>query len=238
MSELDGFKAAAAHAALEHVEPGSVVGLGSGSTAAFLIEELGRRILHGELRGITAVPSSLRTDRAARDAGIPLVELGAGGVDVAIDGMDEVTDDLDATKGLGGSLAREKVVAASARLFILVADHTKRVAALGERAPVPVEVLGFGHRYTAARLAELGCQPTLRRVGGELFVTDNGNPILDCTVPAGFDPRGFAAAVERMPGVVAHGLFLGIASYAYLAGADGVVTLRRASEPGASAATR
>jgi ribose 5-phosphate isomerase A len=227
MSELEHFKALAAHAALAHVRPGSVVGLGTGSTAAFVIEELGRRLREGELRGITAVPTSLATDRAARDAGIPLVELGREGVDVAIDGMDEVTPGLDAIKGLGGSLAREKVVAAAAREFVLAADHTKGVSVLGERAPVPVEVLPFGHRRTAALLEELGCEATLRRTGGELYVTDNGNPVLDCAVPAGFDAHAFAAAVDRLPGVVAHGLFLGMASIAYLGGPDGVVTITR-----------
>jgi ribose 5-phosphate isomerase A len=232
MSELETFKAAAAHAALAHVEPGAVVGLGTGSTAAYVIAEIGRRVREGELRGITAVPSSLATERAARDAGIPLVELGPDGVDVAIDGMDEVTDDLDAIKGLGGALAREKILAASARLFILAGDHTKRVGALGERAPVPVEVLPFGHRRTSAMLAELGCRPTLRRKNGELLVTDNGNPVLDCALEAGFDARAFAAAAQSVPGVVAHGLFLGMARIAYVAGPDGVVTMTRPPSAG------
>jgi ribose 5-phosphate isomerase A len=235
MSELEHFKAVAANAALAHVESGCVVGLGTGSTAAFVILELGRRVREGELRNITAVPTSLATDRAARDAGIPLVELGPRGVDVAIDGMDEITASLDAIKGLGGSLAREKVVAEAARTFILVADHTKRVTVLGERAPVPVEVLPFGRRRTAALLEALGCRATLRRTNGELYVTDNGNPVLDCAVEAGFDAHAFAAGADRIPGVVGHGLFLGMATIAYLAGPDGVVTISGEGESGGPA---
>ncbi|MBA2667090.1 MAG: ribose-5-phosphate isomerase RpiA [Trueperaceae bacterium] len=227
MSELEGFKAEAAGAALEHVRSGTIVGLGTGSTAAYVIAELGRRLREGTLLDVRAVPTSLATQRAAAAAGIPLVDLPSDGVDVAIDGMDEVTDALDAIKGLGGALTREKIVAAAARWFVLVGDHTKRVEALGTRSPVPVEVLGFGLRRTMARLADLGAAPELRLHAGTAYVSDNGHQIVDCTLAAGFDARAFASAAREIPGVVEHGLFLAMAHFAYVSGPDGVDRIER-----------
>jgi ribose 5-phosphate isomerase A len=227
MSHLDRFKAAAARSAVEHVHSGMAVGLGSGSTAAFVIADLGRRVAAGELEDVRGVPTSIATEHAARAAGLSLIELDAEGVDVAIDGVDEVTDGLDAIKGLGGALLREKVVAAAARTFVLVGDHTKRVRALGTRAPVPVEVLPFGWRRTAAALEDLGYRPRLRERDGSAARTDNGHVLLDCAVGAGFDARAFAEAVEGLPGVLGHGLFLGMAAVAYIAGRDGVERLER-----------
>ncbi len=141
--------------------------------------------------------------------------------------MDEVDDALDAVKGLGGALLREKVVAEAARRFVLIGDASKRVTRLGERGPVPVEVLAFGLRHTAARLEALGLEPRLR--GGEAAParSDNGHPILDCAGADRTDPAELAAALDRVPGVVGHGLFLGVADAAYLAGADGVAFRER-----------
>jgi len=232
VDELDGYKAEAARAAVAHVRPHTVVGLGSGSTAAFVVGEIGRRLREGTLRDVRGVPTSLRTEQAAMGAGIPLVDLPPDGVDVAIDGMDEVDAALGAVKGLGGALAREKIVAAAAREFILVGDHTKRVQRLGERAPVPVEVLEFGIDRTAARLAALGCRPVRRERGGGAYRTDNGHPVLDCTLAETTDAAAFAAAVDSLPGVVAHGLFLGMAAVAYVAGPGGVAVLRAQPEAG------
>jgi ribose 5-phosphate isomerase A len=225
MTDPDELKRAAAAAAVALVRSDSVLGLGSGSTAAFVIEEVGRRLRHGQLERVLGVPTSLATERAARDAGIPLVELPADGVALAIDGMDEVAPGLDAIKGLGGAMVREKVVAASAQRFVLVGDDTKRVRRLGERAPVPVEVLPFGWRRTEALLTELGARPTLRRSGSEPYVSDNGNLVMDCRLEPGFDAPAFAAAVDALPGVVGHGLFLGIATLAFVAGPGGVERL-------------
>jgi ribose 5-phosphate isomerase A len=225
MSVLDDYKRQAALAALVHVRSGMRVGLGSGSTASHMVRELGRRLAAGELRGVRGVPTSGRTENLAREVGVPLVELGADGVDVAIDGMDEVDPRLDAIKGLGGALVREKIVAAAARVFVLIGDAGKPVARLGERAPVPVEVLAFGWRRTEARLRDLGADPQLRVRNGTTFATDNGNLVLDCSLPAAFDAaavRRFAAAVDGVPGVLGHGLFLGLASRVYLAGPEGV----------------
>ena len=234
MIDVERWKARAAHAALDHVRSGMTVGLGTGSTALHMVRELGRRLATHELQGVRGVATSVATERLAREAKVPLVDLPADGVDVAIDGMDEVTTNLAAIKGLGGALTREKIVAAAARRFLLIGDRTKRVVFLGDRAPVPVEVIAFGWRRTAERLRELGADPVLRTEHGEPVVTDNGQLVVDCHVRGGFDAAAFAAAVDVLPGVVAHGLFLGMAERAFLAGSEGVEELvapGRATEP-------
>lgn len=224
----DERKAAAAEAACGEVESGMLLGLGSGSTSHAFLLALGRRLEAGELQDVRGVPTSRATETTARRLGIPLVDLPPGGVDLAIDGMDEVDPALDAIKGLGGALLREKVVAESARRFVLIGDDGKRVERLGERSPLPVEVLAFGVARTADRLRALGLEPRLR--GGELepFLSDNGHPILDCAVPAGLDAPRLACEVERVPGVLGHGLFLGMAHAAYLADDGGARRLERA----------
>jgi len=228
MTEIDRLKQRVAIAAAVRVRSGMLVGLGTGSTAAHLVRELGRRLAHGELRGVRGVPTSLATAALANEVGIPLVELPAEGVDVTIDGMDEVDGRLDCIKGLGGALTREKIVAAASREFVLIGDHGKRVTTLGERTPVPVEVLAFGVERTAARLRELGATPRLRLADGGPKVTDNGHRIVDCHLPAGTSAeavRAFAAAADAVPGVVSHGLFLGLTHCVFLAGPDGVEEL-------------
>lgn len=224
----DERKTAAAEAACGEVESGMTLGLGSGSTADAFLRSLGRRLEAGEVADVRGVPTSRATEKAARDLGIPLVDLPAGGVDLAVDGMDEVDAALDAIKGLGGALLREKVVAESARRFVLIGDDGKRVERLGARSPLPVEVLAFGVARTAERLRDLGLAPRLR--GGELepFLSDNGHPILDCTLPPGLDAARLACDLERVPGVLGHGLFLDLAQAAYVAGASGVERLERA----------
>ena len=225
MSEAD--KKAAALRAVDHVASGMVVGLGSGSTASYVIEAIGLRLRQGALSGVIGVPTSEATAALARDHGIPLVDLKAEGVVVAIDGMDEVTPNLDAVKGLGGALTREKIVAASADTFILVGDGSKRVARLGERAPVPVEVIPFGWHRTRSQLATLGTEPTLRLRDGDPVRSDNGNYIIDCGISPSDDPNRLASALSMLPGVVDHGLFLGMADLAYVADGGQVRVLRR-----------
>jgi ribose 5-phosphate isomerase A len=220
-------KRAAAAAALAEVRPGMLLGLGSGSTAEAFLEGLGERLRAGELAGVRGVPTSRATERTARRLGIPLVDLPADGVDLAVDGMDEVTAALDAVKGLGGALLREKVVAEAARRFVLIGGDDKRVARLGARAPLPVEVLGFGVARTAGRLQALGLAPRLRGGATEPFLTDNGHPILDCVLPEDVDTRGLQARLAAVPGVLGDGLFLGMADAAYLAGDGGVERLGR-----------
>jgi ribose 5-phosphate isomerase A len=222
-------KRAAASAALSEVRPGMRLGLGSGSTAEAFLEALGERLRAGELSDVRGVPTSRATERIARRLGIPLLDLPADGVDLAVDGMDEVTPSLDALKGLGGALLREKVVAEAARRFVLIGGDDKRVERLGARAPLPVEVLGFGVARTAERLRALGLAPRLRGGATEPFLSDNGQPILDCVLPEDADPRALQARLADVPGVLGDGLFLGMADVAYLAGEGGVERVERAA---------
>ena len=223
----EGLKRAAALAALDLVESGSTVGLGTGSTARYLIEELAARLARAELRDVQAVATSRASETLARSCGIPLVELSAAGVELAIDGMDEVDAGLRAIKGLGGALTREKIVASAARRFVLIGDAGKRVQRLAEKTPVPVEVLDFGRDRTGRLLENLGLEPRLRLAGGEPYMSDNGNPVLDCQVTGAPDLESLASEIKALPGVVEHGLFLHQASIAFIAAEDGVEELRR-----------
>lgn len=225
----DARKRAAARAALREVRSGMLLGLGTGSTAHVFLLELAQALRDGALRDIRGVATSRATERTSRELAIPLADLPAGGVDLAIDGMDEVDPDLDAIKGLGGALLREKVVAESAARFVLIGDDGKAVRRLGERAPVPVEVLAFGVQRTAARIASLGLDPRVRGGPTEPLLTDNGNPVLDAAVPEGHDPYELARELDAIPGVMGHGLFLGLASVTYLADENGVERRERSS---------
>jgi ribose 5-phosphate isomerase A len=227
VSANDAAKRAAAEAAAALVEDGMRVGLGSGSTVRHLVLALGARVREG-LR-IVAVPSSEATAALAREQGIPLVELDAA-LDLDIDGADEVeTGTLRLIKGLGGALLREKIVAEASRRFVVVADTAKVVTVLGEKAPLPVEVVRFGHAATARRLAELGGAPVLRPgPDGAPFVTDGGNLIYDC---AGFapirDPFTLQRQVRAIAGAVETGLFIDRAEQAIIGAADGSVSVMR-----------
>ena len=225
MADLEAQKEQAALKALEHIKSGMTVGLGTGSTAKYFIQALGQKLQAGELRDIVAVATSEATAAMAQDLGVPLQELDAEGVEVAIDGMDEVTLTLDAIKGLGGALAREKVVAMRAERFILIGDESKRVEYLGEKAPVPVEVLPFGWRAAQADLEKLGCKVVLRKKSGQVVLSDNGNVLLDCHFSEPFDATQIAVSMSIIPGVLDHGLFLGVAKLAYVATSEGVTEL-------------
>jgi ribose 5-phosphate isomerase A len=199
------------------------VGLGTGSTAYWLVERLGRRVREEGLR-VRCVPTSRRTEEQARRLGIPLVTLGeAGALDVAIDGADEIGPGLALIKGGGGALLREKLVASAARRFVVIADRSKRVAVLG-RFPLPVEVVQFGWELTARRVAAVaGVEPVLRvRGDGETFVSDNGNFIIDCRCGAIPDPARMERELKSLTGVVESGLFVRLAHTAVVATDAGV----------------
>jgi ribose 5-phosphate isomerase A len=208
-------KRAAARRALELVEPGMVLGIGTGSTARFFIEGLrGMRV--------RAVATSRQSAELARAAGVELVDDPRGRLDLAVDGADEIDPELRLIKGHGGALLREKLVAIAARQFVVIADESKLVPRLG-RTYLPVEVAPFLWRHTAERLAALTPDWALR--GGEEAPhrTDNGNLVVDLTFEAGIErPEELAARLKALTGVVEHGLFLGLASRAIVATAAGV----------------
>src|SRR5579883_512542 len=220
------YKKMVGEAAAQLVEDGMVVGLGSGTTVAFLVRALAER-LRGGLRIAGAVPTSLETARLASSLGIPLVTLETNPtLDLDIDGADEIDPQLNLIKGGGGALLREKVVAAAARRFVVISDSSKLVPRLGVHFALPVEVVPFALSPVRRQLEALGAsaQPRLRE--GQLYVTDNQNYILDCRFPAGIaDPASLQARIRAVVGVVEHGLFLGMARQALIAGPNGLITL-------------
>ena len=220
--QQDNWKKLAADSAVTQVTSGMIVGLGTGTTGEFVLLALARRIQEG-LR-ITGVPTSERTAGRAEELGIPLAEL-AGPIDMDIDGADEVRrDKLHLIKGRGGALLREKIVAQASTRFLVVVDHTKLVDRLGA-ARVPVEVIPFGWQATARRLKDLGAKPERRD-----FVTDNGNYILDCDFGFMERPESLASDLDRIVGVVEHGLFIGLATEVHVGGASGVQVLRQLAQ--------
>jgi ribose 5-phosphate isomerase A len=197
--------------AARRVTSGMTVGLGTGSTAAFVVDEIGRRVREGELRGIIGIPTSVATQRRAEALGIPLGTLEDHPVvDLTIDGADEVDPQGQLIKGLGGALLREKMVATASRRMVIVVDPSKLVDRLGTRAPLPVEIVTFAAGAHAAVIRALGAEPELRRTpAGDPFRTDEGHFILDCRFPAGIDdPHAVQLALRARPGVVETGLFL------------------------------
>jgi ribose 5-phosphate isomerase A len=217
LADIEAQKKAAAERALEMVTPDTLLGLGTGSTARYFIEELGARVRDGF--PIQAVVTSEESRRLAESVNIPLVDHLDRGLDLAVDGADEIDPDLNCVKGRGGALLREKIVAHASRRFVLIADESKLVTRLG-RAPVPIEVLPFLWGVTGRAIEALGGRPHLRVVNGQPFTTDNGNLILDTS----FDnvDRQLASALEGIPGVLAHGLFFGLAHEAVIGNPEGV----------------
>jgi ribose 5-phosphate isomerase A len=206
----DRAKQLAAERAIEQVLDGQVVGLGTGSTAKFAIEGLGRRVREG--LSITGVPTSIATERLAAKLGIPLIALNdAVYIDVSFDGADEVDPDFNMIKGGGGALTREKLVALATKRRVFLVDETKLVSKLGQSRLIPVEVLAVAWALSARRLKELGGEATLREEAGTPFVTDNGNYILDCAFGSLEDPASLEKNIKLLPGVVECGLFIGIA---------------------------
>jgi ribose 5-phosphate isomerase A len=197
--------------ALELVTDGSWLGLGSGHAAQAFVKALGERVRSGRLR-VSAVPTSEETVRLARQEGIPLATLAQAGVlDLTVDGADEVDPNLDLIKGYGRALVREKIVAASSRRLVILVGEEKLVQRLGSRGKLPVEVTPFALPLCERRLAKLGCQPVPCVHGDGLFVTDNGNHILDCRIDPIADAARLEMDIRAIPGVVGTGLFLGMA---------------------------
>ena len=223
----DDLKEAAAEKALELVQEGMLLGLGTGSTSRLFVEGVGRLVASGmKVRG---VPTSRATAELAASLGIPIVTELVGQIDLAVDGADEVDPALNLIKGRGGALFREKLVAAASKRFVVVVDESKLVKQLGAGV-LPVEVLPFLWRSTAERLTALGLSLVIR--GGEEtpYVTDNGNVILDVTVAEGIkNPAELALELKQVTGVVEHGLFVGMTDTVIVAGPDGPKAIGRSS---------
>jgi ribose 5-phosphate isomerase A len=219
-------KEMAARKAVEHVRDGMVVGLGSGSTASIAIKLLGEKV--GQGWKITGVPTSRESEELGRSVGIAIGELkDYPEVDVTIDGADEVDPNLDLIKGLGGALVREKIVASATKMEVITVDDSKLVSYLGQKAPLPVEIVKFASESTMRRLEKFGCAPKLREKNGIAFITDNGNLIADCRFPRIDDPKRMEREINLVAGVVDNGLFVGLAHKVVVASKEGVRTIDR-----------
>lgn len=225
------YKEQASEAAVKLIKSGMNVGLGTGSTADYFLIGLAREIKNGNLKNIRGVPTSVNSHKRAIELGIPLMTLDEiDELDVTVDGADEVTDDLDLIKGMGGALLREKMVAQKTKTFIIVADAGKRVGTMGTKSPLPVEVTQWSHQTHMKFLESLGCVPVLRtNADGSPFVTDCGNYIFNCDFrPNGFDdPAKLQWRIKTHAGVIDTGLFLGMAATALIAGDNGVTRMDR-----------
>ena len=219
----------AALEAVKHVQDGFIVGLGSGSTAAYVIQEIGEKIRLEGLR-ISGVPTSHQAMMLAVHCGVPLTTLNEHPqLDLAIDGADQIDRDLNLIKGGGGALTREKIVASAANLFVIVADETKTVEKLGTNHTIPIEVLPFALPTVMAKLRELKGKPVLREGGGKVgpLVTDNGNFVVDVDFGPVDDVKKLDLQLKLIPGVIETGLFVGMADVVYLGKPDGFEKLVR-----------
>jgi ribose 5-phosphate isomerase A len=227
MADLERMKQLACQRAAQEVQDGMVLGLGTGSTVYYFLQELGRMVREGI--HVTGVPTSIRTAELATQLAIPLTTLDdQPHLDLAVDGADEVDANLNLVKGAGGALLREKIIAASADRFVVVVDDGKVVTQLGERYPLPVEVVPFGHNPAIRALEGLGARVTLRRgTDGQTWVSDNGNYILDCHFGPMPDPVALQKELLAIPAVVDSGLFLHMTEMAIVGQADGVRLLQR-----------
>jgi ribose 5-phosphate isomerase A len=219
-------KRLAAHASLEFVHDGNVVGLGSGSTANYAIRQLGERVRSG--LKIVGIPASFRTRDLATEQGIPLATLDDyQEIDVTIDGADEVSPSLDLIKGGGGALLMEKIVASASKQFVVIADHTKQVSVLGH-APVPVEVISQAQAVLAKKFTAMGALVQLRQYTfGNPYITEEGHQILDCLFNEIENPAELGKKLDSMAGVVEHGLVIGMANVVLVAKGIEVTALRR-----------
>lgn len=223
------YKQKAAEAAVQFVQSGMSIGLGTGSTAIYATRKIGQLIQWNDLKDITAIATSRETDREARKLGITMIDdMLPHSLDLTIDGADEVDPHFQLIKGGGGALLREKIVAQTSARMIVVVDESKLVERLGIGFALPVEVLKFGWRSQAQYLESLGAHITVRKnPDGTTFLTDSGNFIIDCDFGPIPDPRALALKLGGRAGIIEHGLFLGVATDVMVAGPDGVRHLQK-----------
>jgi ribose 5-phosphate isomerase A len=229
LDKQEKLKQEAAHHAVGFIKSGMVVGLGTGSTAAFAVMRIAERLKSRDLKNIVGIPTSIRTEKLARELEIPLCGLDAQpAIDVTIDGADEVDEELNLIKGGGGALLREKVVAQASRRNIIVVDESKLSLRLGTRWALPVEVIPFATKAEENFLKSLGASVTLRLdAQGQPYKTDQHNYILDANFGQMADPNRLAAKLNERAGIVEHGLFLGLAGDVIVAAQDEIRHLKR-----------
>jgi ribose 5-phosphate isomerase A len=224
--EQEEMKKQAAEKAVQYVEDGMIIGLGTGSTVEFAIKKIGE-LVEGGLK-IKGIPTSLKTKRLATELKIPLIELDEHTeIDVTIDGADEVDSNLNLIKGGGGALTREKIIAYHSKKVIIIVDETKIVKGLGCDSFLPVEITKFGWPATKKALEGLGCTGELRKIMDEAFITDNQNYIIDCDFGKITDPEALEKEINNIPGVLENGLFIGLADEVIVGSKQGMMTLER-----------
>ena len=229
MKKQDELKQKAAHRAVEFVDSGMVVGLGTGSTTEFAVRRIAERLKSGDLKNIVGIPTSIRTQKLAGELNIPLCGLDdQPDIDVTIDGADEVDPDLNLIKGGGGALLREKVVAQASRRNIIIVDQSKLSPRLGTHWALPIEVIPFAVKTEENFIKSLGASVTLRtEAEGQPYKTDQNNFILDANLGEMSDPNSIAARLNGRAGIVEHGLFLGLANDVIVAAEDKIRHLKR-----------
>jgi ribose 5-phosphate isomerase A len=229
LNEQEKLKQKAAEHAVGFIKSGMVVGLGTGSTAAYAVQQIAKRLHSGDLNNIVGIPTSMRTEKLARELNVPLCELGAQpAIDVTIDGADEVDPHLDLIKGGGGALLREKVVAQASRRNIIVVDESKLSPQLGTRWALPIEVIAFAAKAEENFLKSLGASVKLRLNNkGQPYQTDQNNFILDANFGKIADPNLLAAKLNERAGIVEHGLFLSLAGDIIVAAQNEIRHLKR-----------
>src|SRR5512146_548169 len=223
--DLEREKRLASEAVARWIPDGARIGIGSGTTAAYFIRALGARVRDERLR-VSGIATSLASEELARSVGIPLVQPASGlRLDFTVDGADEITPWLDLIKGGGGKLFREKVIAAASKFLLVVADSSKPVSLLGAM-PLPVEVIPFSEPWVKDRILALGGDPVRRERSGSPVLTDQGNWLLDCHFARIEDPAGLARSLRAIPGILEHGLFLGMAKLAVVADGERLLLMR------------
>jgi ribose 5-phosphate isomerase A len=229
LKKQDELKQKAAHRAVEFVDSGMVVGLGTGSTTEFAVRRIAARLKSGDLKNIVGIPTSIRTQKLAGELNIPLCGLDdQPDIDVTIDGADEVDPDLNLIKGGGGALLREKVVAQASRRNIIIVDQSKLSPRLGTHWALPIEVIPFAVKTEENFIKSLGASVTLRtEAEGQPYKTDQNNFILDANLGEMADPNGIAARLNGRAGIVEHGLFLGLANDVIVAAEEKIRHLKR-----------
>ena len=215
----------AARTAVDQIEDGMMVGLGTGSTAALAISYLGEKVRSGLT--ISAIPTSEASKKQAQSEGIPLIDFEtSSSIDICIDGADEIDSELNMIKGGGGALLREKIVASSAKRYLIIIDSSKQVETLGT-FPLPVEVIPFGWQVVSRKLKEMNASPELRKSGSQPFVTDEGNYILDCRFNSILEVEQLETELNRIPGIVENGLFVAMCDQMIVGKGDQVILKER-----------